>query len=75
MRSNEHVDRLSESLLKSKLDSSVLIPFVEEFICIENNNLEANKLLNNIPAYLSSEYRVSHFQILLCLLRRHANGF
>jgi hypothetical protein len=59
--------------IASRIDYSVLIPVIEDLITMEYTNSEANKLLHNIDGYLANQYRITHAEILLSLLRRGAD--
>ena len=62
---------LVDSINESQLDVSTAINIVEDIIAIEQINLDTNILLKDEIASLRTEYRISHAEILLSLLRRH----
>lgn len=62
-------EEFRKDLLQSKLNYSVLIPFIEDLINYELASLDANRILNNELACLKSENKITHAEILLSLLR------
>lgn len=69
MRSNK-LPIITDHIMRSKLDVSALIPVVEDIIATESAAMNAHRIIDNLPAYIESEYRVTQAEILLCILSR-----
>lgn len=75
-----HIDNINHRVFINSIDSSKLdiytaINIVEDIIAMEQVNIDANYLLRDEIALLKCEYKISHAEILLSLLRRHMDLF
>jgi len=70
----KHHSLLHYAIRASKINPAALIPIVEDIINMEHTNLQANKRLHNEEARLANEYRITHAEILLSLLRRDGDA-
>jgi hypothetical protein len=57
-------------LIASSLDVNAVTPAIEDLINQERAQMEANMILKNTPEYLEADYRISHLEMLKCLLIR-----
>lgn len=64
--------KIERILCEKGLNAHAVIPIVEDMIKMEETSKEANKLLRNTGAYMENEYRITHAEMLLCLLRKHS---
>jgi hypothetical protein len=69
---NEHFNEdFRRSLINSQANPAVLISFIEDVINYERVTMQANLVLGNELAYLQSENKITHAEILLSLIRVH----
>lgn len=64
---------LIDSINSSHLDVPAAITMVEDLIALEQSNLTVSTILKDEIACLRTEYKISHAEILLSLLRRHGD--
>lgn len=66
-----HNTFIAQAIITSKINPTILIPLIEDMVCLEKTNLEANTIINDEIAYLTNEQRIAQAQLLLSLLRMH----